>query len=250
MSTNPTRDEQLAAAMPDYRAVLVRLARSFCPNPYVDVDDLAQEGHIAMWRAVDRHQEARGNLAGFLYVTARQRMLTVATGGRTEGSASGRAETYAKKGGEATRSRIREFIDQWRKTHDGAEPRKVDIASGLGMDSGNVHRHLQRMDLRPTPAAPPRVDSLDALLDEYGPLGFLAAPEVLDDVALAYHHGEIHLAIAELPETWRAYVVGRFWYGLSDTEIRARTGFRPRPDRWERVRAGLAERLGHLIDAR
>ena len=72
----------------------------------------------------------------------------------------------------------------------------------------------------------------------------------LDGIELAYHHGQISEAIDSLPAHHRAYVVQRFWHGLSDTEIAAREGLSSSKvlyNRWTRtIRPLLAERLAHL----
>jgi len=48
--------------------------------------------------------------------------------------------------------------------------------------------------------------------------------EWVDQVALAYHHGQFVQALNELTFTQREYVVLRFWGGMTDTEIAAHQG--------------------------
>jgi len=52
----------------------------------------------------------------------------------------------------------------------------------------------------------------------------LVANDVLEAVVLAYHYGEIWQAIAELPADHKEYVYMKFWLGLSEREIGAKTG--------------------------
>jgi DNA-directed RNA polymerase specialized sigma24 family protein len=73
-----SREDMIARVLPNYRAILMGMARRMCPNPHASVEDLAQEGHIAMWRAVEKHKA--GNLAGWLTTSARNRMTSVASG--------------------------------------------------------------------------------------------------------------------------------------------------------------------------
>lgn len=47
----------------------------------------------------------------------------------------------------------------------------------------------------------------------------MAGPEHLDQIEVAYHHGEIMQAIAALPELYREYVVLRFWGDMDRHEI-------------------------------
>lgn len=78
----------------------------------------------------------------------------------------------------------------------------------------------------------------------------LAANDVLDGVELAYHAGEIAAALEALPEHHRKYVVARFWYGLTDTEIAAQEGLSSSKvlyNRWTRtIRPALMRQLAHL----
>lgn len=69
----------------DYRRWLYRLAHdmlweSSSARAGLTVDDLAQEGSIAMWRASQSFDAARGHLAAHLTNAARLRMLDVVMG--------------------------------------------------------------------------------------------------------------------------------------------------------------------------
>jgi RNA polymerase sigma factor (sigma-70 family) len=236
------RNALIAEAMPEYRRTLTSMARSMCPNSHADVDDLIQEGYIAMWRAAEARAE---NLAAYLTTAARHRMLDVVRG-RAQLGTKGAAATSFKPRGEETRRRIREFQREWRAEHDGQEPTKAAIARGIGLDPSTVHEQMKRMGVMQAVDAPPVATSLDALVDDHYWSALLEAPDVLDGVALAYHHGEIAEALDDLPAHWRQYVIDRFWHGMSDAESNAR---RETSVRWYRVRPVLAERLAHLADA-
>ncbi len=94
-------------------------------------------------------------------------------------------------------------------------------------------------------------DSLDALVDA-GLDQMLSAADMLDEVTMAYHYGQIHRAIAALDEPQREYVYLRFWLGLSGTEIEAKTGVKESTQRLRfkrTVAPVLREHLSHLVDA-
>lgn len=48
-----------------------------------------------------------------------------------------------------------------------------------------------------------------------------AAPDLLDDVLRAYHHGELMAALNQLTPRQRHYVYSRFWEGKTNAEIAA-----------------------------
>lgn len=75
------RNQQLQA----YRGWLYTVANHLAPTP-AEVDDLVQEGYIAMWRALDTFDPAKGALPSWLTGAARLRMADVARGhGRPTG---------------------------------------------------------------------------------------------------------------------------------------------------------------------
>lgn len=94
-------------------------------------------------------------------------------------------------------------------------------------------------------------DSLEALVDA-GATSMLAAADVLEQVTLAYHYGQIHQAVATLPPEYRRYVYLRFWEGLTGAEIAARTGVKDTTwrFRWSaHIVPALREHLAHLESA-
>lgn len=72
--------DRVAEVLPEYRAWLYRTAYDLLPDDSPYVDDLAQEGGIAMWRALGTYDPAKGGLAGWLTTAARQRMRALAWG--------------------------------------------------------------------------------------------------------------------------------------------------------------------------
>lgn len=60
-----------------YRNWLYKTATVLLGPAHPDLDDLAQEGYIAMWRALDSYDAARGPLPYWLTFKARGRMLDV-----------------------------------------------------------------------------------------------------------------------------------------------------------------------------
>ena len=101
---------------------------------------------------------------------------------------------------------------------------------------------------RGRPIDPIRRKQRDSLDDP--DLAFEASsPDVIDSVMLAYHEGEILAALEALPPRHRAYVVLRFWGGLTHAEMADELGVKPgnMSRMWsESIRPVLLERLGHL----
>jgi DNA-directed RNA polymerase specialized sigma24 family protein len=74
----------------------------------------------------------------------------------------------------------------------------------------------------------------------------IAASAELDNVELAYHHGEIMEAIDRLPRRQREYVLLRFWGGLTYSKL-VDLGYNP-SEVWSAVRPKLSRDLGHLAE--
>jgi RNA polymerase sigma factor (sigma-70 family) len=140
-------------------------------NP--DVQDLVQEGYIAMWKAIKSFTPDKGKLDWWLKFKAANRMKTLA-----------------------------------------------------------IRRPLPDDELQ------------DWSLD-------IAAPDLLDQIDIAYHHGEIAAAIDRLTPQQKRYVIARFWLGLSGNEMQQLGVFTYDPSAlWNSKRNGarwkLQEDLAHL----
>lgn len=79
----------------------------------------------------------------------------------------------------------------------------------------------------------PVVDLLEILLE---------VPQALDQVEQAYHDGRIAEAVANLPQSYRGYVVQRFWQGVTTTELQRTLS----PSTWTRVKKRLSVELKEL----
>lgn len=79
----------------------------------------------------------------------------------------------------------------------------------------------------------------------------LIAPDIIDDVILAYHHGEILAAINALSPAQQRYVYLRFWGGYTKPDMIAEFGYDPQ-GLWSSPRNGakkkLREKLRHLVE--
>ena len=84
--------------LPAYHNWLYKTAAGLLPAGYrdSDIDDLVQEGRIAMWKAYAAYDDCKGTLAPWLANAARMRMKDVATGhGRWTGHTGRRGWTDA-----------------------------------------------------------------------------------------------------------------------------------------------------------
>lgn len=149
------------AVLQDYRRWLYFMAYQMADSP-ADVDDLAQEGYIAMWRALDTFDPDRGALPPWLTRAAKMRMHDVVR-------------------------RDVQFGQDYKRNPGSTDGRSVSLEAL---------------------AAPELADFEDRTADR-----------LAEGVALAYHHGQIHAALQNLPESQRQYVVMRFWFGMSNPEI-------------------------------
>jgi RNA polymerase sigma factor (sigma-70 family) len=93
------RNDELVRALPDYRRWLFRVAYDLSPVGSSDVEDLVQEGYIAMWRALGTYDPKQGALPTWITNAARMRMKDVAFG---SGQFFGRPETRGARSVEAT----------------------------------------------------------------------------------------------------------------------------------------------------
>lgn len=71
------RDEEIEKILPDYRRWLYKMANEYAASRPALIDDLVQEGYVAMWRALPKYDPAQGHLPSFLTFCARSRMIDV-----------------------------------------------------------------------------------------------------------------------------------------------------------------------------
>jgi RNA polymerase sigma factor (sigma-70 family) len=145
--TGEPDDEILASYLPWLRVVAGNMLGFDSP----DLQDLVQEGYIAMWRALRSYDRGGGPLDWWLKYKAGMRMKTVSI-----------------------------------RAHEKVQPDSLDA---------------------------PRTEGGEAYAD------LLEAPDLLERIELAYHHGEIGAAIDRLSPQQRRYVLARFWLGLSGAEM-------------------------------
>lgn len=87
-SDDPKSDPE--GVLADYHRWLFAVARDLAWTPS-DVDDIAQEGRIAMWRALRTFEGDKGSLPSWLTTAARMRMRDVARGRPSTGHEAVRA---------------------------------------------------------------------------------------------------------------------------------------------------------------
>ena len=74
------RDLLIEQVVPEYRAWLRKVASGMLSPVHEDLDDLMQEGYIAMWEGFKSYDPAKGPLIPRLQYLARKRMISVAYG--------------------------------------------------------------------------------------------------------------------------------------------------------------------------
>lgn len=132
-----------------------------------------------------------------------------------------------------------------------ARYRMIAFANGKPPTGGNS---------RPGPKTePPHTQSLDALTTaaasaefDFDVERFLVAPDLLASAELAYHEGELLDTLAAMPERDRAYVVMRFWGGMTEAEISEHLGVERKTlnSHWAKaIRPTLVRQLAHLAGA-
>ena len=145
-------------------------------------------------------------------------------------------------------------ITVWRvlEKHPDASPAYVHTSSGNRIKeivSGGIWFGMQgRQGLERDPLRRSERDSLD----DPDFLIEASSPDVMDDLLMAYHEGEILEAIRSLPPNHQAYVILRFWGGWRAGEMEPVVGVKSinQSRMWkDSIQPVLAERLKHLVDA-
>lgn len=208
-------------------------------------DDLVQEGRIAMWQALGSFDPDKGALPDWLTRHANFHMLQCRQRGHWTGK--------EKKSVGATRSGIekRREIDRFQtrfKLETGFWPTQQQVAQSLGMTLSSVSRFLSNPAQEATGGSSDY--SLDELLDsDEGFESLLAAADLVDQIILAYHRGQIVQALNQLTPAQKKYVVLRFWCGYVTSDLTAVFGYDPSA-LWNAKTGGakvrLRQELAHL----
>jgi DNA-directed RNA polymerase specialized sigma24 family protein len=111
-----------------------------CKDP--DIDDLVQEGRIAMWKALDKYDDCKGTLAPWLTNAARMRMRELAHGhGRWTGHTGRRGVTDAMGKGVPHPVALDPLLEDWEFNELRLRPlvaaSKVMTASNVRAWAGN-----------------------------------------------------------------------------------------------------------------
>jgi hypothetical protein len=122
----------------DYHNWLYKTAMEMLPNagrdPYID--DLVQEGRIAMWRALEKYDDCKGTLAPWLTNAARMRMKDIAFGhGRWTGHTGRRGVTDAMGKGVPRPLPLGPLIEDWEFDERRLRPA---VAASKVMTAANV----------------------------------------------------------------------------------------------------------------
>lgn len=174
-----------------FRPWLYKTAQQLLSPSSPEIEDLVQEGYIAMWKALKTHKEEAGPLTAWLTTKARWRMLEV-----------------------------------------------VKEKNWSGMPSRR-HGRNPVQDVVPL--------SLDKDYDGATLADLLLTPDIAESVMNAYHHGEIHEAIAELSPAQRKYVYARFWCGMTWGEMKTEVfGYDPSP-LWTSKKNGARDKLAKTL---
>lgn len=236
VSAEPTEDEILDS----YSLWLYKVATGYSQgNPnHERVDDLVQEGRVAMWRALHTHKSESAPLDWWLKTAATNRMKDLLVRktpflGETRERNSDKPEPK-KKGSEA-RSKIMEVL-RANPAATGAQ-----IAKEVGLSEGTVSYHRSRMGVD---APPPEMSSFDALLD--GGFDITMADNALERVLNGYFRGEVAEALDALTPNEKKYVILRFWHGMQKAELSAQFGYDP-SGIWRVAKKKLAPALSNLI---
>lgn len=124
-------------------------------------------------------------------------------------------------------------------TYDGRAPFDPWVKTVARNRMRNVIRdsHAARRDTRRVDHHPDIADVCDIAVDLHG-------------VEMAYHHGQIRAALLALNPRQRAYVLARFWGGLTYTELNEQFDTKQSNSAiWKTARRQLAAQLAHLENA-
>jgi DNA-directed RNA polymerase specialized sigma24 family protein len=180
-------------------------------------------------------------------IESRERLLRLKAGDRLRGS-SASSDIYQDV---LQEGRIVQFEVLSRRPDappayvSAAMSNRITEVVSRGTWTGMSRTHGKQLD-------PLRRRDRDSISDETLRLDeVVSSSQLLDEVALAYHHGEIAEAISALTFTQRVHVFSRFWMGMSNAEIAAAQGCSKQTveRQWRtEIRPHLVSQLGHLLN--
>jgi DNA-directed RNA polymerase specialized sigma24 family protein len=242
-SIDPLVGADVNALIADYEAWLHK--RAWLLSGANTHDDLVQEGRIAMWQAIDNFDESKGSLPAWLTLRANGHMLDCVQRGTWTGK--DKRNPGATRDGIARRREIDGFRTRY-KLETGVYPTTQAVAQSLGMTLSSVSRYLNNPAVEATGTSE---YSLDELFDsDHGFESLLTAADLVDQIILAYHRGEILRALDTLSPAQKRYVVLRFWCGYVGNELHSVFGYEA-GSLWTSKKNGarlkLREQLVHLV---
>lgn len=243
MSQEQDRQSIIEQEFPGWRGWLHTVANQMLPADHALHDDLAQEGLIAMWRAVGTYSDDRDiPLGAYMRYKARLRMLDIrnergAMFGDQAAVSGGTTEVNSR--GAATRARIREYL----RSNPDATVR--EIAAALDMSPSTVSVQRKRMDVDTLKVV--STQSLDVLIEAHWEIAG-DDPAVLDLILAEYAEGRIAEALDVLTPAERKYVTLRFWKGMGTGELTREFGYAPH-GLWRTARERLRPVLADLMTA-
>jgi RNA polymerase sigma factor (sigma-70 family) len=242
-SIDPLVGSDVSALIADYEDWLHR--RAWLLSGANTHDDLVQEGRIAMWQAIGTFDESKGSLPSWLTLRANGHMLDCVQRGTWTGK--DKRNPGATSNGIARRREIDRFQTRY-KMETGVYPTTQVVAQSLGMTLSSVSRYLNNPAVEATGASE---YSLNELLDsDQGFESLLTAADLVDQIILAYHRGQIVQALDTLSPAQKRYVVLRFWCGYVGNELTTVFGYEP-GSLWTSKKNGAREKLrkelAHLV---
>jgi RNA polymerase sigma factor (sigma-70 family) len=182
-----------------------------------------------------------------VYIRANERLLRLKAGEQLRGSAiaSDVWDDVLQEGRIIQAEVLQRRPDAPREYVSAAMTNRIRDAITRGTWTG-METHRGR------PTDPLRRRDRDSVDDETLQLDEVVdAGNILDEVILAYHHGEIAEALSALTFTQRVHVFSRFWLGMSNAEIAAEQGCSKQTveRQWRTdIRPQLVRRLEHLVN--
>jgi hypothetical protein len=152
---------------------------------------------------------------------------------------------WTTKQGQETREAIKKAQVDLRQEL-GHEPNAREISERIGVHVSAVRKKMTELGVSTTTEA--STFSVGDFLDTFGP-DFMQAEDRIDSIMMAYHHGEIRKAVAEMEEPWKSYCYMRFWEGKTDSEVSRELPGWHKHLLYREVKPMLRKRLAHLVDA-